>query len=126
MANQRSNKTAAQILALAPVNALDQSACVTWFAECARWSDIERYEPIKEQAWLGLTEQDRLCKRNQILMTLKAQLSAYTEITCEEEVQPDLNPSEPAITAAASTFDPTWPSEGAAATEPVLPTREGL
>lgn len=122
----RSNKTPEQILAMAPTDAMSQASCVAFFAECARWADIERFEQIKETAWLGLKQQDRLCKRNDMLMTLKSQLQAIIDITCQEDPAPDLNPSEPNAGTAASSMTITWPTEGAAAEEPVLPTREGL
>lgn len=124
---QRSNMTAAELLALAPENPLDQAECVDFFAECMRWAEIERYEPIHETAWMGLVEQDRLCKRNIHLLALKAEIEAYIEIYSIETITPpDLNPSEPSCDTAASSQTITWPEEGAAATAPVLPTREGL
>lgn len=125
---QRANMTAAELLALAPENPLDQETCVTFFAECLRWSEIERYEPVYEVAWLGIKEQERLCKRNIHLLALKAELDAYIEIYCIEDPEPapDLNPSEPSAGTAASSMTITWPTEGASAGEPVLPTREGL
>lgn len=122
----RSNKTPQEMLALAPENALSQASCVTFFAECARWADVERYEQIKEKAWLGLVEQDRLCKRNDILMTLKAQIQSIIDITCQEDPAPNLTPEEPTNSEKASTLTIDWPAEGAQAGEPVLPTKEGL
>lgn len=125
--SQRSNKTAAEILALAPVNALDASSCVTWFSKCYRWATIEQYEPLKETAWLGLKESDRLCKRDIALMTLKAELQSYIDIYSTEQITPaDLNPDVPSETPASSTLSITWPVEGPSATSPTLPTREGL
>lgn len=128
MAQKRANITAAELLALAPENPLDQAACVTFFAECLRWSEIERYEPVYEVAWLGIKEQDRLCKRNIHLLALKSEIDAYIEIYCIEDPEPapNLNPSEPSAGTAASSLTIDWPAEGAAAGEPVLPTREGL
>lgn len=125
---QRSNKTAAEILALAPVNALSDGECVGWFATCLRWATIEQYEPVKETAWLGLKESDRLCKRDIYLMTLKSELQAYINVYSTEQVTPapDLNPNVPSESAAASTMSITWPEEGPAATSPSLPTKEGL
>lgn len=124
---QRSNKTAAEILALAPVNALSDGECVGWFATCLRWATIEQYEPVKETAWLGLKESDRLCKRDIYLMTLKSELQAYINVYSTEQITPaDLNPSVPSEAAAASTMSITWPVEGPAATSPSLPTKEGL
>ena len=124
---KRSNKTAAEILALAPVNALNDGECVGWFATCYRWATIEQYEPVKETAWLGLKESDRLCKRDIYLMTLKSELQAYINVYSTEQITPaDLNPSEPSISAAASTQTLNWPEEGAAATTPSLPPKEGL
>ena len=125
--SQRSNKTAAEILALAPVNALNDGACVSWFATCYRWATIEQYEPLKETAWLGLKESDRLCKRDIALMTLKAELQSYIDVYSTEQITPaDLNPSVPSETPASSSMSITWPEEGPAATSPTLPTREGL
>lgn len=124
---QRSNKTAAEILALAPVNALNDGECVGWFATCLRWATIEQYEPVKETAWLGLKESDRLCKRDIYLMTLKAELQAYINVISTETIKPaDLNPSEPSISSAASTQTLEWPTEGQAAQSPTLPSKEGL
>ena len=124
---QRSNKTAAEILALAPVNSLNDGECVGWFATCYRWATIEQYEPLKETAWLGLKESDRLCKRDIYLMTLKAELQSYIDVYSTEQITPaDLNPSEPSISSAASTQTLTWPEEGQAATTPSLPPKEGL
>lgn len=124
---QRSNKTATEILALAPVNALNESSCVNWFATCLRWATIEQYEPLKETAWLGLKESDRLCKRDICLMTLKAELQSYIDVYSTEQITPaDLNPSVPSETPASSSMSITWPVEGPAATSPTLPTREGL
>lgn len=91
---QRSNMTAAELLALAPENPLDQAECVDFFAECMRWSEIERYEPIHETAWMGLVEQDRLCKRNIHLLALKAEIEAYIEIYCIEPIPPEPEPPE--------------------------------
>lgn len=125
--SQRSNKTAAEILALAPVNALNDGECVAWFATCLRWATIEQYEPLKETAWLGLKESDRLCKRDIYLMTLKKELQAYIDVYSTEQITPaDLNPSVPSETPASSSMSITWPVEGPAATSPTLPTREGL
>ena len=125
--SQRSNKTAAEILALAPANALNDGACVSWFATCYRWATIEQYEPLKETAWLGLKESDRLCKRDIALMTLKAELQSYIDVYSTEQITPaDLNPSVPSETPASSSMSITWPEEGPAATSPTLPTREGL
>lgn len=124
---QRSNKTAAEILALAPVNALNDGECVGWFATCYRWATIEQYEPLKETAWLGLKESDRLCKRDIYLMTMKAELQSYIDVYSTEQITPaDLNPSEPDIDDADSTQTLTWPVEGPAADSPDLPDREGL
>lgn len=125
---QRSNKTAAEILALAPVNALNDGECVGWFATCYRWATIEQYEPLKETAWLGLKESDRLCKRDIYLMTLKKELQAYIDVYSTEQITPapDLNPSEPSISSAASTQTLDWPTEGQAAVSPTLPSKEGL
>ena len=125
---QRANMTAAELLALAPENPLDQAECVDFFAECMRWAEIERYEPIHETAWMGLVEQDRLCKRNIHLLALKAEIEAYIEIYSIEPITPpaDLNPSEPSCGTAASSQTITWPEEGQSAGAPVLPTREGL
>ena len=124
---QRSNKTAAEILALAPVNALNDGECVGWFATCYRWATIEQYEPLKETAWLGLKESDRLCKRDIYLMTLKAELQAYINVISTETIKPaDLTPSEPDISSAKSTQTLTWPEEGQAAVSPTLPSKEGL
>ena len=120
---QRSNKTAAEILALAPVNALNDGECVGWFATCYRWA----YEAAKETAWLGLKESDRLCKRDIYLMTLKAELQAYINVISTETITPaDLNPSEPDIDDAESTQTLTWPTEGQAAQSPTLPSKEAL
>lgn len=122
----RSNKTPQEMLALAPTDAMSQASCVAFFAECARWADVERYEQIKETAWFGLKTQDRLCKRNDLLMTLKSQIQAIIDITCQEDPAPDLNPSEPSAGTAASSMSITWPIEGATAGAPVLPTKEEL
>lgn len=89
---QRANITATELLALAPETPLDQEACVNFFAECLRWSEIEHYEPVYEVAWLGLTEQDRLCKRNVHLLALKAELDAYIEIYSVEDPEPEPEP----------------------------------
>lgn len=125
--SQRSNKTAAEILAGAPVNALNIAECTEWFSDCGRWATIEQYEPLKETAWLALKEVDRLCKRDIALMTLKAQLQSYIDIYSTEQITPaDLNPSVPSETPASSTLSITWPVEGPSATSPTLPTREGL
>lgn len=124
---QRSNKTAAEILALAPINALNDGECVGWFATCYRWATIEQYEPLKETAWLGLKESDRLCKRDIYLMTLKAELQSYIDVYSTEQITPaDLNPSVPSEVPASSSMSITWPVEGPEATSPTLPTREGL
>lgn len=117
----RSNKTPAEILALAPENALSQASCVTFFAECAQWASIERYEQIKEKAWLGLVEQDRLCKRNDILMTLKAQLQAIIDIYSIEPPTPEPEePVEPGIQKQALSVDSyyDYPKKGKRATSP--------
>lgn len=125
--SQRSNKTAAEILALAPVNALNDGECVGWFATCYRWATIEQYEPLKETAWLGLKESDRLCKRDIYLMTLKKELQAYIDVYSTEQITPaDLNPSQPSIDSYDSSLTLTWPEEGEAADSPNLPDREGL
>jgi hypothetical protein len=123
----RSNVTPQSILASAPANASNEATCATFFAKCERWASIELYEPIRQTAWLGIKELDRLCKRDLALTTLKTQLQAYIDIYSTEEVTPaDLNPSEPNIGNASSTMTLTWPTEGQAATTPVLPPKEGL
>lgn len=117
----RSNKTAQEMLAMAPADAMSQASCVAFFAECARWADIERFEQIKETAWFGLKTQDRLCKRNDLLMTLKSQLQAIIDITCQEDPEPP-TPKEPDITNAEFLPDPDgyydYPIKGQRATSP--------
>ena len=125
--SQRANITPTELLNLAPANANDQITAVAWFSKCSRWAEVERYEPIKETAWLGIKQQDRLCKRTDIYNTLKSQLRAYIDIYSTEQVTPaDLNPSEPQMDPASSSLTITWPSEGQSAGVPVLPPREGL
>ena len=125
--SQRSNKKAAEVLALAPVNALDDEKCIGWFATCFRWASIELYEPVKEAAWLGLKEGDRLGKRDIYLMTLKKELQAYINVYSTEQVTPaNLNPSVPSEKSASSSMSITWPTEGPAAASPTLPKKESL
>lgn len=129
--SQRSNKTAAEILALAPVNALNDSECVGWFATCYRWATIEQYEPLKETAWLGLKESDRLCKRDIYLLTLKKELQAYIDVYSTEQPTPEpIEPVEPDIEEQRLSEDPyyDYPTKGPRASSPnindmpVLPT----
>lgn len=114
---QRANISATELLALAPENPLDQADCVEFFTKCMRWAEIERYEPIHETAWMGLVEQDRLCKRNVHLLALKYELEAYIEIYCTETPTPDPQPPvEPDIEEQRLSEDPyyTYPTRTAA------------
>lgn len=118
---QRANITAAELLAMAPENPLDQEACVNFFAECLRWSEIEKYEPVYEVSWMGLTEQDRLCKRNVHLLALKAELDAYIEIYSIEQPTPEPEtPVEPDINTQSLSEDSyyDYPTKGPRATSP--------
>lgn len=128
---QRSNKTAAEILALAPINALNDGECVGWFATCYRWATIEQYEPLKETAWLGLKESDRLCKRDIYLLTLKKELQAYIDVYSTEKPTPEpIEPVEPDIEEQELSTDSyyDYPEKGDRAGSPdindmpVLPT----
>lgn len=84
----RSNYSPEQLLATIPTT-YEEIACAGWFADVARWAEIERVEDIKEQAWLAIKQIERTCKRIQFLNIIKGKLEAHIKIysieTPEEE-----------------------------------------
>lgn len=120
----RSNYTPAQLIATAPTDIRDIPACASWFADCMRWADIEREEDIKTDAWKVLKDLDSLCARQTAVDVLLGKLRAYIKITLTEQPVPfDPTPVEPTHSTAAHTFDPSFPSTGSAAGDPVLPIK---
>lgn len=122
----RSNYTAQQLIASVPVNS-NVTACASWYADCMRWADIEREEDIKTDAWKALKELNSLCARQEAIDVLLGKLRAYIKIYLTEQDTPfDPTPDEPNYSTAVHTFNPTFPSNGTAAGDPVLPTKQGI
>lgn len=124
---KRSNTTATQLIASSPEDIKDTYAFSSWFADVYRWADLERVEDIKTEAWKGLKQIALIEARIYQQEIILGKLQAYEQIQLiETQADPDLDPDVDEGTDATITNDPTFPTEGADAVDPVLPSRTGL